>query len=342
MNKYLILLFAIYLWTGCQKYDDISPSNLSVKGGETILFEAFEIPSRKKVYWDFGDGNFSEEMTPEHAYKSPGNYKVTYSLYGKNNRFITKVHRFNVEVEQNFRPRVLGAEVSTSYSAGDYDFLYKDKETYLAFIVPENIENEDSIQYEISVDGQLIDTLSWTNYTFTDTGFYDLEFKVIDEYGGSGSYDTTVFVGADQTKLNINLPEVYLSQLGTVSEKYFFVYDSQYSFQFDYNDMINYPGPSIGSFLSGGEHMYYYGPGPNDYFYSSLGTLSYKSLPAISNGMTDQITIPAYDDYNDIDELYVLVVIVGSNGMSIGYEQLNILPGSSTPSYEIGLDFVGY
>lgn len=339
MNKlYYFLIGLLFLTTSCVKFDNSNIENIEVEGGENITFEAPEVSSGKTIYWDFGDGNYSNDHSPSHIYTSPGKYKVTYSLYRRNGKFIKKVHRYNVEVTQNYKPRVLGADISGEEY---YDYLYQNKDGKLSFIVPENIENDDSINYEISIDGQTLYYSDYATHNFTDTGFHDLKFTVIDKYGGEGHFDTSVFVGDDQTRLNITIPEVYSAQLGNVSEKYYFVYDSEYSFQFDYNDIEDYPGPSIGPLVNGNEHMYFYGPGPNDYIYSSLSTLSFKTLPNISNGMTDQITIPAYDGY-DINELYILVVIVGDNGMCIGFEDIAILPGSNTPHYEINLSYNNY
>lgn len=336
MNKFLAYILPIVLLASCSKYD-IEPERVDLEGGEAFTFVHATLSPGKDIYWEFGDGTFSTERNPTHSYTSPGTYKVYYSVYSRNGKFVSKVHRYNVRVTQIERPRVLGADISGE----NYNYLYKDELAFLNFILPEDIEYSDDYILKLSIDGQELYNGKNNAHTFTDTGYYDLTFEVTDEYGGSGTFDTTVFVGADQTRLNIRIPEVFQSQLGTISEKYVFIYDFEYSFQFDYDDMITYPGPSIGPFISGGEHMYYYGPGPNDYYYSSLSAITYSTLPAVVNGMTDQFVIPSYDN-SDIDELYVLVIIVGSNGMSIGYEQLNILPGSNTPFYDIGLSFTTY
>ena len=339
MNKLYYILFGLsFLSTSCVKFDNSEVENIEVEGGETITFEAPEVSSGKTIYWDFGDGNYSDNQTPSHTYTSPGKYKVTYSLYKRNGKFIKKVHRYNVEVTQIFKPRVLGAEIS---GEDYYDYLYQNKDGHLSFIVPENIENDDSINYEISIDGQTLYYADYATHNFTDTGYHDLKFTVVDKHGGKGHFDTSVFVGHHQTKLNISIPDVHATQLGNVSEKYFFVYDSELIFQSEYNDIVDYPGPSVGPLVNGNELMYFYGPDPNDYIYTNLSTLTFKTLSPISNGMTDQIIVPAYDGY-DIDELYILVVIVGDNGMCLGYKSVNILPGSNTPHYEINLNFSNY
>ena len=37
--------------------------------------------SDKRIVWNLGDGTITESITATHAYKTPGNYKVTYSLF---------------------------------------------------------------------------------------------------------------------------------------------------------------------------------------------------------------------------------------------------------------------
>ena len=39
-----------------------------------------------RYYWDFGDGNNSEEKNPEHFYTSSGTYTVELKVYSKNNK----------------------------------------------------------------------------------------------------------------------------------------------------------------------------------------------------------------------------------------------------------------
>ena len=49
-----------------------------------VLDDTYKTYSNRKVYWDFGDGTFSESVTASHYYQSPGVYNVTCVLYDKN------------------------------------------------------------------------------------------------------------------------------------------------------------------------------------------------------------------------------------------------------------------
>lgn len=49
-----------------------------------VLDDVSNIYSNRKIYWDFGDGTFSESVTASHYYKLPGVYNVTCFLYDKN------------------------------------------------------------------------------------------------------------------------------------------------------------------------------------------------------------------------------------------------------------------
>ena len=49
-----------------------------------VLDDTSNTYSNRKVYWDFGDGTFSESVTASHYYQLPGVYNVTCFLYDKN------------------------------------------------------------------------------------------------------------------------------------------------------------------------------------------------------------------------------------------------------------------
>jgi len=46
----------------------------------TVLFINNSFPLESTWFWDFGDGNTSTEMNPEHVYENPGNYTVCLSI----------------------------------------------------------------------------------------------------------------------------------------------------------------------------------------------------------------------------------------------------------------------
>jgi len=46
----------------------------------TVFFVNNSFPQESTWFWDFGDGNTSTEMNPEHVYENPGNYTVCLSI----------------------------------------------------------------------------------------------------------------------------------------------------------------------------------------------------------------------------------------------------------------------
>lgn len=45
-----------------------------------VVFENTSFPPESTWFWDFGDGNTSTQMNPEHVYENPGNYAVCLSI----------------------------------------------------------------------------------------------------------------------------------------------------------------------------------------------------------------------------------------------------------------------
>lgn len=50
--------------------------------------------SNKRIVWNLGDGTITENITAKHSYKTPGNYKVTYSLFDEGgNSYLNTFHQ---------------------------------------------------------------------------------------------------------------------------------------------------------------------------------------------------------------------------------------------------------
>ena len=54
--------------------------------GDQVTFLANCSENGYRYYWDFGDGNNSEDKNPEHIYTSSGIYTVELKVYSKNNK----------------------------------------------------------------------------------------------------------------------------------------------------------------------------------------------------------------------------------------------------------------
>lgn len=87
--KYLPLLLLLLLFDSCKKNDPIaciSSMDEKYEVDDKVTFLANCSENGFRYYWDFGDGNNSEEKNPEHFYTSSGTYTVELKVYSKNNK----------------------------------------------------------------------------------------------------------------------------------------------------------------------------------------------------------------------------------------------------------------
>ena len=87
--KCLALLFALFLFCSCKKNEPvacISSMDEKYEEDDKVTFLANCSENGFRYYWDFGDGNNSNEKHPEHIYASPGTYTVELKVYSKNNK----------------------------------------------------------------------------------------------------------------------------------------------------------------------------------------------------------------------------------------------------------------
>lgn len=75
---------------------DFSFNPEEVATGNKIFFDATSSQGQiSRYYWEFGDGQISRVVKPDHSYQQPGTYEVLLEVYDRNNR----VSRKTVEVE---------------------------------------------------------------------------------------------------------------------------------------------------------------------------------------------------------------------------------------------------
>ena len=87
--KCLALLFALFLFCSCKKNEPvacISSMYEKYEEDDKVTFLANCSENGFRYYWDFGDGNNSEEKNPEHIYNSPGTYVVELKVYSEKNK----------------------------------------------------------------------------------------------------------------------------------------------------------------------------------------------------------------------------------------------------------------
>jgi len=87
--KCLALLLPLFLFYSCKKNGPIacvSSMDEKYEVDDKVTFLANCSENGFRYYWDFGDGNNSEEKNPEHFYTSSGTYTVELKVYSKNNK----------------------------------------------------------------------------------------------------------------------------------------------------------------------------------------------------------------------------------------------------------------
>lgn len=91
MRKHYYLLILI-VFSSCKKDElktnsnacfDFSP-NSNIKVGDTLIFSNCS-ENATKYFWDFGDGNISNEKLPIHSYDNYGNFDILLSVSNENN-----------------------------------------------------------------------------------------------------------------------------------------------------------------------------------------------------------------------------------------------------------------
>jgi len=133
-------------------------------------------------FWDFGDGNFSFEVDPNHTYSAPGTYNVFLTVTDNDN--LTDTDNATVEVVPANQPPVADAEPGYQMIAEGETAIFWDNASYDpdGFIV--------SYYWDFG-DGND----SWEQYpshTYYAAGFYNVTLTVTDDQGAT-DFDT-VFV----------------------------------------------------------------------------------------------------------------------------------------------------
>ena len=348
MNKFLFIVSLFFVVSCTEKASN--PEHITLEGGEGFEFTA-STSGNKDYLWDFGDGKTSTEKSPTYAYSTPGIYMVTFSEL-KNGRLKRQINRYLVKVNQLYRPRVFGTRLASSGSYGglEYDYLYASKESWIAFELAENEDPED-YSYEIIIDNTItftsdMDTwlYSGINYQFTESGPVDLTFKVYDKNNVSDQLDTTVWIGEDESEVTYQFPDVHSASIGTVSQRCLIFYEAEDATSYgpisDKESILIYPGPSssYNLFSFGAEEIW--DEDLNTYW--DYRGISMNSFGAVSDGGSATVTIPAFDDSDDFDELYVMCVIVGQNGIAFGEKIQKITPGAIASSEVFDLNYLPY
>lgn len=87
-----------------QKPNIVFPSgNLSFKTSENIYSYNFKANAKNqtKVEWNFGDGQLSKELNPNHVYASAGEYKVKLTLISKDSEIYEESKTINIKTSSS-------------------------------------------------------------------------------------------------------------------------------------------------------------------------------------------------------------------------------------------------
>lgn len=346
MNKLIYILSILTILISSCKKEIVILENISVKGGEKHKYiNNYKTPEKYNYIWDFGDGNTSTEINPTHAYIYPGNYFVSVSKYNKNGIFLSNQKLYYVKVKQLYRPDIHAVKVYTD----NYDYNYKNRPITMYINLSENQSYKD-YTYKLIVDNSDEYTQQRNDISFADTGNHNLQFTLTDNNNISTTFDTTIFVGDTISKINLKVPNTFESQLGTITEKYIIFNDDDSYHNYNLEDIENYPNTTNNLLrLYAGEYQIYrtYGSGYYNYTTAFFDPLKLVFLQTIENNTYIQEILPAsdwasyYSFSQEYDEIYVIVVLIGTNGKAYGGEKLEIIPGTVS-NLTIDLSFSNY
>ncbi|RYV02476.1 peptidase M6 [Shewanella sp. OPT22] len=130
-----------------------------------------------QLEWNFGDGNTSTETSPTHSYQEAGNYEVSLTITDSENR--TKSVSANVEV---YLPITAGFSQSSNNLA-------------VTFTNNSN-GGKGELQYEWNFGDGKTSTVKSPNYTYSQSGTYQVSLKVTDEDGNTQNIARSVTVSA--------------------------------------------------------------------------------------------------------------------------------------------------
>lgn len=348
----IIVLTLVNVLFSCNKEKEIEKLNLS--GGEEYTFENPYNSNTNDYVWDFGNGTISHEKSPTYSYATPGTYIVSLSKY-RNEKIIKKENLFLVTIKQLYKPRIKFIKTSSidtsSWTTYYYNYFYIDQYASFTFEI-ENNDLRDDYTYEAKMGGtSLLDDESYTyrflSSTFLSSGYYNLEFKMFDDNLVSDSFDTTIFVGGYETVLNLQIPDLLNAQTGIVSERYVFVYEKKdmngFSTQNDRDDIINHLGPTAGVLVNSNDEIRDWETTSFSWYNTFYG-LKIVSFNSSNNNDVFQINIPSHDLTDDVDynELYIIIAIVGDQGIAFGEKYFNVIPGGVAPTEIVNLNYISY
>ncbi len=142
---------------------------ISCEGGE-VFFNNLSSPINEEylITWDFGDGNFSNDISPTHVYEEIGNYTVSVSIVSPN----------SCEVDRTFIDWITVLEKPLA----DFTYNPEDPDIFNNEVSFSNL-SELAIGYQWNFNDEFISLQENPVYTFVDTGFQDVTLVAFHESG---------------------------------------------------------------------------------------------------------------------------------------------------------------
>jgi gliding motility-associated-like protein len=164
----------------------VSPSRAKACPPQNIIFANLSSPidDTYQVFWDFGDGGSSEEISPEHTYLDPGTYSVLLEITSPIGCFTDTLFSELIEITE---PPLAGY----SYNPETVGIL--------APSVQFTDESERAALWEWRIDGRPIGNQPNLSYVFPDTGQYEVTLLITHPQGCIDSL----------TRLIDVIPEIY-------------------------------------------------------------------------------------------------------------------------------------
>ncbi|XOV91900.1 MAG: PKD domain-containing protein [Bacteroidota bacterium] len=165
--------------------------------GETTVFN--NLSESGSVYWDFGDGSSSIEVSPTHNYSNPGTYSVSLTItndLGCDNTQIKTID-INALPQANFQ----------------YDILCEGSEN--VFEDMSMVDQADITAWEWSIDGEVVSNIQSPGLIFDAAGDYTVGLTATSSDWCQSYYEEMVSVGS--------IPQVDFSiEIGCIDEETMF------------------------------------------------------------------------------------------------------------------------
>lgn len=196
-NYVLYLLLNVLLLSGCTKQPaaEFTADKTEVYTNETITFTNTSTDA-ENYEWDFGDGNFSTEISPTHSYSKPGIYTVTLTAYSKNEK---KEDNYSITITVKPQKLIIQKLVLKSFPTSNWD-NYSDPDIYWRieddnYYYFESGKYQDLSYYDLPVTYTNGLPFSLTNiYKKYSIDFYDYDSDSNDDHMGGYWFDPRDFI----------------------------------------------------------------------------------------------------------------------------------------------------